>query len=119
MGKTGKMVATEKMVKTGEMAATVGTVGAGGNEVDSSTNASTKQPSELVDEWEYRALKDICRQLILTIISKFYDSLARACLATYKQSVSTYLFQVGTAAAKKIWQEYENIEWSYPVILSM
>lgn len=33
--------------------------GNGGNEVDSSINTSTKQPSEMIDEWEYRALKDL------------------------------------------------------------
>jgi hypothetical protein len=35
-----------------------GNGGNGGDEVGSSTHLSTKQPNELVDEWEYRALND-------------------------------------------------------------
>jgi hypothetical protein len=40
-------------------------------------------------------------------------------LVTCKQSVSCYLIQVGTPAARKIWQEYEDIQWSYPAIASI
>lgn len=96
-----------------------GNGGSGGISVDSSNNASTKQSSELVDEWEYTALKAICKQLVLTTISKFYDPLDSACLATCKQSISTYLCQVGTATAKKILEEYENVQWGYPAILNV
>ena len=96
-----------------------GNGGNGSNEEDSSPNATTRLPSEQVDEWEYKTLKDIYRQIISITISKFYDTFDSVCLAACKQNVSNCLLQIGTAAAKNIWQEYENIKWSYPAILNV
>jgi hypothetical protein len=105
--------------ENGEDGQNGGNGGNGGKEENSSTNAATKQSSEQVDEWEYKILKDICRQLISITISKFYDPFDSVCLVACKQSVSNYLLQVGTSAAKKIWQEYENVKWSYPAIVNI
>ena len=86
--------------------------GRGGN---SSGNAVLGQ----IDEMEYKALKDICKQIIITTVSKFYDPSDSLCLTTYKQNIFNHLSEAGTAAAQKILQEYENVKWSYPDILSI
>lgn len=96
-----------------------GNGGNGGNAVDSSVNPASEQTNQNVDELEYSILKEMCRQIIFTTISKFYDPLDEACLSSCKKIISTYLIQVGTSAARKIWQEYESIKWSYPDILNI
>lgn len=95
-----------------------GNGGNGGNAIDSSVNVS-EQTNQNVDEMEYSALKEICRQILFTTISKFYDPLDEACLSSYKKVISTYLIQIGSSAARKIWQEYESVNWSYPASLSI
>lgn len=47
--------------------------GDGGNGGNGGSSITTNQTREQIDEWEYKILKDICRQLILNTISKFYD----------------------------------------------
>lgn len=95
-----------------------GNGGNGGNAVDSSDSKS-QQANQQVDELEYSTLKEMCRQVILMTISKFHDPLDNACLLSYKGIISTYLIQIGTPAARKIWQEYESVKWSYPDVLSI
>lgn len=93
--------------------------GNGGDAGDSLADVASEQGNGEVDEWEYKILKETCRQIIAVTISKFYDPSDSRCLATYKQNISNYLLQIGTAAAQKIWQEYENIQWSYPASTSV
>jgi hypothetical protein len=96
-----------------------GNGGNGGNAVGSTVSPTLEQTNEDVDEMEYSILKDMCRQVIFRSISKFYDPLNEACLTHCKRIISTYLIQIGTGAARKIWEEYENIKWSYPAILTI
>lgn len=96
-----------------------GNGGNGGNAVDSTVSPTLEQTNEDVDEMEYSILKDMCRQVIFRSISKFYDPLNEACLIHCKRIISTYLIQIDTSAASKIWEEYENIQWSYPAILTI
>jgi hypothetical protein len=95
--------------------------GDGGNGGDASANATPAQTNGQVDEWEYKILKDTCRQIIANTISWFYGqasipSSESVWGAVCKQRVSSYLLQVGTLAARKLFQEYENVKWSYPAI---
>lgn len=96
-----------------------GNGGNGGNAVDSTVNPTSEQTNQDVDEIEYSILKDMCRQVIFTSISKFYNPLNDVCLVHCRRIVSTYLIQIGTSAARKIWQEYESVKWSYPEILTI
>jgi len=96
-----------------------GNGGDGGCEEDLSTNIGSMEKCGQVDEWEYTILKDACRQIVAITVSKFYDPSDSLCLATYKQGISTYLLEVGTPAADKILQEYENVKWNYPDITSI
>jgi hypothetical protein len=96
-----------------------GNGGNGGNAIGSTVNPTSEQTNQDIDEMEYSILKDMCRQVISTSIAKFYHPLNEACLSHCRRIISTYLIQIGTAAARKIWQEYESIKWSYPAILTI
>ncbi len=98
--------------------------GNGGDGGNSLPNPLIKQTDEQADEWEYKILKDICRQIIdetisqsnnLSPVSKDQNTLEKQ----LKQNISHYLIQINTPAAEKLWKEYENIEWSYPAIAAI
>lgn len=95
-----------------------GNGGNGGNAVDSS-DSKPELPNQDIDGIEYSTLKEMCRQVIFTSISQFYDPLDKACLASCKKIISTYLIQIGIPAARMIWQEYESVKWKYPDILKI
>lgn len=98
--------------------------GDGGDGGNSLPNPLIKQTDEQADEWEYKILKDICRQIIddtisqsnnLSPVSKDQNTLEKQ----LKQNISHYLIQINTPAAEKLWKDYENIEWSYPAIAAI
>lgn len=93
-----------------------GNGGNGGNAVDLSTNSSSEQETREIDPLEYSLLKQKCREIIFTTVSKFCDPFDNLCSSVCKQNISLYLLQIGTESAKKIWDEYENVRWSYPEI---
>ncbi|MES2273515.1 MAG: hypothetical protein V4487_04935 [Chlamydiota bacterium] len=110
----------------GENGQNGGNGGRGGNSDwgrggDSPTNIASAQADGQVNEWEYKILRDICRQIIANTISKIHNSSSpsyneSALEAACKQNLSVYLLQAETPAAKKLWQEYEDVKWSYPAI---
>jgi hypothetical protein len=93
--------------------------GDGGSVDDSSDDSISEQTDQDNDELDYSTLKEMCRQVVFATVAKFSDSSEDECLLSLKTTISTYLTQVGTSAARMVWQEYESVEWSYPDILSI
>jgi len=88
-----------------------GNGGNGGN----STNATSEQ----VDELEYKTLKDVCHLIIvkieecLTKNRSINDTIAQQ---LFKTELSKYLLSQETSASRKIYEEYEAVNWEYPAI---
>ena len=94
--------------------------GGDGGSIDASPDDPiSEQTDQDNDELDYSTLKEMCRQVVLATVAKFYESSEDECLLSLKITISTYLTQVGTSAARMVWQEYESVEWSYPEILNI
>jgi hypothetical protein len=64
-------------------------------------------------------LKDICRMLIARIeeyLTENGNLNDAATLQIFKTEISNYLLPRGTAAAHKLYVEYETVGWEYPAI---
>jgi len=81
--------------------------------------AASPQSQGLVDEWEYRILKEQCRRIISHVESRCYTPRGVHITAIPKMAkaeISDHLFARGTPTARKIYAEYEDIGWKYPDI---